>query len=102
VKNTFGIMVIIFLIIALIIGFVILQVLKKRGIDINSPQVPLKVFLYVFPIILIPIWFFNPKSTFEVKVSGSLIALVVAIINFFAVDRGGKILRHILGIKDKK
>lgn len=100
-NGTFQVVTIVCLGISCGIFCIILFVLKKKGANIQSNKVILTVALLVLPVALLPMWF-HPRVSMSFKFILTALSVAVAVANFFAIDRGGKVFRQYFGIETEQ
>ena len=91
--NNFQTSVIWALCIGIIADVLILLCQKRRGLNIYESKVQFKAILIVLPIVFIPLWI-DTESSITNKIIGTLIGLSVAIVNFYFLNKGSKILNN--------
>lgn len=84
---------------AALIGIIILF-FRKKGVNLYKKNRILKIVFAVLPIFFLPI-FLHPALSLRDKLEIVGLACMVAIINFFVVDRGGKKFRKWMGYETK-
>jgi hypothetical protein len=85
----------------IIIEMIILNALKRKGVDIRSNKIILKTAIPVMLLIVfLPIWFLDDVPL-HIKIIAALLGVIGGVANLFTVDRTGSALRKQLRIKSK-
>lgn len=98
--EAFGNLILLMAIIVLIVVGIIFFIAHKKGIDVTARSFQLKVGM-VSLIIFGVIPFLLTDSTINTKIIGTILALCIAIANYFAIDKMQQKIREHFGDKKK-